>query len=218
MLKSDSRLQQDVLDELKWEPSVNHEHIGVSVASGVVTLSGQVASYAEKINAEQAARRVAGVKAIAEELEVRYPFQAKTSDAEIAKRISDVLAWDPLVPEEKIKITVEKGVAKLNGKVDWNYQRDLAFKAASKISGVVRIDNRIDVAPTSASSSEIRKNIEQAFERQADLEANKIAIRTEGHRVVLSGTVNSYSKRTAAENAAWRVPGVATVEDHIIVA
>lgn len=218
MLKSDSRLQQDVLDELKWEPSVNHEHIGVAATNGVVTLSGQVGSYAEKLNAEQAARRVAGVKAIAEELEVRYPFQAKTSDSEIAKRISDVLAWDPLVPEERIKITVEKGVAKVTGDVDWNYQRDLAFKAASKISGVVRIDNRIAVAPTKASPSEIRKNIEQAFKRQADLEANKIGIETEGRTVVLSGTVNSYSKRTAAENAAWRVPGVASVEDNIIVA
>lgn len=218
MNKTDSRLQQYVLDELRWEPSVDHEHIGVAVNGGVVTLSGTVNSYSEKVNAEQAARRVAGVRAIAENLEVRYPYQAKTGDSEIAKRISDVLSWDPLVPDGKLEITVEKGVVKLDGHVDWNYQRDLAFKAASKIGGVVRIDNRIAVDSSRASPDEIRKNIEQAFDRQAELEADKIDIRTEGHTVTLSGTVNSYNKRTAAENAAWRVPGVASVKDNIIVA
>lgn len=215
-MKTDSQLQLDVLEELKWDPSVHHEAIGVAVNKGVVTLSGLVKSYSEKLNAEKAARRVKGVRAIAEELAVRYDFQPKTDDSEIARRITDVLAWDPLIPQDRIEVTVEKGVAKLGGKVDWNYQKDLAFKAASRISGVAEIRNLIDVMPA-VSPTIVRERIEQAFERQADLKADKITVRTEGHKVVLGGNVGSWSERGIAERAAWSSPGVSQLQDDITV-
>lgn len=215
-MKTDSQLQLDVIDELKWDPSVHHEAIGVAVKDAVVMLSGIVNSYAEKLNAEKAARRVRGVKAIAEELTVRYDFQPKTSDSEIARRICDVIAWDPLVPHDRIEVTVEKGVAKLGGKVDWHYQKDLAFKAASRISGVAGIKNAIQVMPT-INPQVVRERIEQAFERQADLRADKITVRTEGHKIVLGGKVGSWNERSIAERAAWSAPGVSQLQDDIIV-
>lgn len=215
-MKTDSQLQLDVLEELKWDPSVHHEAIGVAVNKGVVTLSGLVKSYSEKLNAEKAARRVKGVRAIAEELAVRYDFQPKTDDSEIARRITDVLAWDPLIPHDRIEVTVEKGVAKLGGKVDWHYQKDLAFKAASRISGVAEIRNLIDVMPA-VSPTIVRERIEKAFERQADLKADKITVRTEGHKVVLGGNVGSWAERGIAERAAWSSPGVSQLQDDITV-
>lgn len=216
-MKTDNQLQRDVMEELKWEPGLNHERIGVSVTDGVVGLSGIVGSYAEKLLAEKSVRRVKGVRAVAEELEVRYDWQPKTSDAQIAKRIADILEWDPLVPRSRIDVTVEDGVAKLTGNVDWNYQRDLAIEDTAKITGVVRIDNRVEVAPPVA-SADIRHRIEQAFERQADLEAEKIKVEAEGGKVTLTGNVSSWSKRNLAERAAWAAPGVAKIEDKLVIA
>jgi len=215
-MKTDSNLQFDVLEELKWEPGIDHEKIGVSVDMGVVALSGIVTSYAEKLLAESTARRVKGVRAIAEDITVRYPFDAKTSDAEIAKRVADLLQWDPLVPDDKINVTVENGVVRLRGDVEWNYQKDLAFKDASKIGGVVRIDNWIQVSP-SVNTADVRERIEQAFERQADLETEKIHVRAEGQKVILEGKVSSWSKRSIAERAAWAAPGVTQIEDKLLV-
>lgn len=216
MKKSDSQLQRDVLDELAWEPSVDHAEIGVAVTDGVITLSGIVQSYTEKIAAEKATRRVKGVKAIAEDLTVRYDFQAKTADSEIAQRISDVLAWDPLVPDDRIDVTVEKGVVKLTGEVDWNYQKDRAFKAASKITGVTRIDNRIRIEQ-SVDTGDVKRRIEDAFKRQAHLESSKVNVVADGHKVRLGGQVSSWHERGIAERAAWSAPGVSQVEDNIIV-
>ena len=216
-MKTDSQLQLDVMEELEWEPGLNHEHIGVSVANGVVSLSGTVQSYAEKLLAEDTARRVKGVRAIAEDLNVRYDWQPKTSDSEIARRVSDLLDWDPLVPKDRIQVTVEDAIVKLKGKVDWHYQKDLAFKDASKITGVVRIDNWIEVAP-SVSAQDVRQRIEQAFERQADLDAEKILVRADGGKVILSGSVSSWTKRELAEHAAWAAPGVEKVEDKTVIA
>lgn len=215
-MKSDSQLQLDILDELKWEPGLHHEEIGVAVKDGVVTLSGDVKSYAEKLLAEKTARRVKGVRAIAENLNVRYDWQPKTSDSEIAQRVCHILEWDPMIPKDKIEVTVEDGVVKLKGKVDWHYQKDLAFKDASKISGVVRIDNWIEVTPK-VSTSDVRERIEEAFERQADLEAERIKVTADGSRVTLSGNVSSWSKRNAAERAAWAAPGVTYIDDKLTV-
>ena len=156
------------------------------------------------------------MRAIAEDITVRYPFDAKTSDAEIAKRIADLLQWDPLVPDDKINVTVENGVVRLRGNVEWNYQKDLAFKDASKIGGVVRIENWIQVAP-SVNTADVRERIEQAFERQADLETEKIHVRAEGQKVILEGKVSSWSKRSIAERAAWAAPGVTQIEDKLLV-
>lgn len=216
-MKSDSQLQQDVMDELKWEPGVEHEEIGVSAKDGVVTLSGVVGSYSEKLLAEKTARRVKGVRALAEDLTVRYPYQSKTTDTEIAKRVADVLEWDSSVPHDKINVTVEDGAVRLRGDVEWNYQKDLAFKDASKITGVLRVDNWINVKP-SVSTGDVKQRIEQAFERQADLEAEKIKVRADGHKITLEGTVTTWGKRGIAERAAWAAPGVSQIEDKLIVA
>ncbi|WP_309660915.1 BON domain-containing protein [Sphingomonas sp.] len=216
-MKSDSQLQQDVMDELKWEPGVDHEQIGISAKDGVVTLSGVVGSYSEKLLAEKTARRVKGVRALAEDLAVRYPYQSKTTDSEIAKRVADVIEWDSLVPHDKINVTVEDGAVRLRGDVEWNYQKDLAFKDASKITGVLRVDNWINVKP-SVSTGDVKQRIEQAFERQADLEAEKIKVRADGHKITLEGTVTTWGKRGIAERAAWAAPGVSQIEDKLIVA
>lgn len=216
MKKSDSQLQLDVMEELKWEPGVDHERIGVSVTNGVVALSGTINSYAEKLLAEKTVRRVKGVRAVAEELQVQYAFEPKKSDDQIAKRVADILEWDPLVPRG-LEVTVEKGVVKLSGKVEWNYQRDLAAEDTAKITGVVRIDNRIQVAPP-ISTTDIINRIEQAFERNADLEAEKIHVQAQGAKVTLTGSVSSWNKRYLAESAAWSAPGVIQVEDRLMVA
>lgn len=216
-MRTDAQLQFDVTDELTWDPSVNHERIGVSVTDGIVTLSGIVGSYAEKILAEKTARRVKGVRAVADELQVRYDWQPKTSDPEIAKRIADILDWDPLVPRDRIKITVQNGAVKLEGRVDWNYQRDLALEDVGKITGVVRIDNQLEVAPP-VSTSDVRGRIERAFERSADLEAEKIHVEADGSRITLTGSVSSWNKRKMAERSAWAAPGVTHIEDKLVVA
>ena len=216
-MKTDAQLQFDVTDELTWDPSVNHERIGVSVTDGVVSLSGIVGSYAEKILAEKTARRVKGVRAVADELQVRYDWQPKTSDSEIAKRVADILDWDPLVPRDRIKITVQDGAVKLEGRVDWNYQRDLAFEDVGKITGVVRVDNWLEVVPP-VSTTDIRGRIERAFERSADLEAEKIHVDADGSTVTLTGSVSSWNKRKLAERTAWAAPGVAHIDDKLVVA
>jgi osmotically-inducible protein OsmY len=215
-MKTDSQLQRDVLEELKWEPGIDHEKIGVAVDKGVVTLSGIVGSYAEKLLAENAARSVKGVRGIAEDIVVRYADQKKSSDSEIAKRVLDVLEWDSLIPSDKINVTVEDGVVRLRGDVNWHFQKDFAYKAASKITGVTRVDNRITVTP-SVSPMVVKTRIEDAFDRQADLEAENIGVRTEGRKVILEGTVSSLNRRGIAERAAWAAPGVSDVEDKLVI-
>lgn len=215
-MKTDSQLQLDVMEELKWEPGIDHERIGVTAANGVISLSGTVRSYAEKLLAEKTVRRVKGVRAVAEDLQVRYDWMPKTSDTDIAKRVADIFEWNALIPRNRIEVTVEDGVVKLSGKVDWHYQKNLAFEDASKISGVVQIDNRIDVAPAVA-PADIRQRIEKAFERQADLEAEKIEVRAQGGKVTLIGHVSSWEKHNLAEGAAWAAPGVTHLEDKLVV-
>lgn len=217
MQKSDGQLQRDVLDELAWEPSVNHAEIGVSVIDGVVTMSGFVSSYAEKIAAEKVARRVAGVRAIAEEIKVRFASDSKTADTEIAKRIADILAWDALVPDDKITIKVEHGWVTLGGIVDWHYQVDAARKAAGKISGVTGISNLVTVRQQPV-ATDIRDRILDAFKRQANLDAGGISVRAEGGEIVLAGRVKAWHERGIAERAAWSAPGVTRVEDNLTVA
>lgn len=216
MMKIDTQLQRDVLDELKWEPSINAEQIGVTAKGGVVTLSGIVGTYAEKLIAEKAARRVDGVKAIAEDIEVHFASDPKTSDPEIAQRVVDILEWDSLIPKEKIKTTVEHGVVRLTGEVDWGFQKNQAFKNASRISGVKRVDNWIVVKPAIA-VGDVKERIEQAFERQADFEAGKVRVSTQGHKVILDGRVESWTQHDIAKRAAWAAPGVSQVEDNLLV-
>ncbi len=217
MKKSDNQLQHDVEAELEWEPSVDHADIGVAVNDGVVTLSGYVKSYPEKVAAEKATRRVAGVKAIAEEIKVRYASDPKTADHEIAKRILDLFAWHVSIPKETVKLKVEHGWVTLTGTVDWFFQKDEAAKAAGRITGVLGISNLIDVKKLPV-AADIKDRITAAFRRQANLDASGVTVITDGSTVRLGGMVKAWNERGVAERAAWAAPGVNKVEDDIIVA
>ena len=215
-MKIDSQLQRDVMDELEWDPSVDHADIGVAVVEGVVTLNGYVKSYAEKLAAERAAKRVSGVSAIAEELKVRYASDAKTADHEIAKRILDIFRWNVNVPEKHLTVKVENGWVTLTGNVEWNYQSQEASKSAAKVTGVVGASNAIGIA-NRASVTDVRKRIEDAFRRQADLDAASVTIQTQGSTVTLGGKVKAWHERQVAERAAWAAPGVTEVVDRIAI-
>jgi len=216
-MKTDSQLQHDVMAELEWDPSIHHTDIGVAVTGGVVTLSGFVRSYAEKMEAEKAVHRVAGTRAIAEELKVRYPADAKTSDTEIAKRIVDVLAWDALVPSDRISVKVEQGYVTLTGMVDWFYQKEAARRAAGRITGVVGISNLITLRQVPV-ASDIKARIMAAISRSATADAASVTVLTDGGKVTLGGRVKAWTERQIAERAAWAAPGVTSIEDNIIIA
>ncbi|WP_454883312.1 BON domain-containing protein [Sphingomonas oryzagri] len=216
-MNNDSQLQRDVSDELAWEPAIDHAHIGVAVANGVVTLSGFVKSYPEKIAAEHAARRVFGVRGIAEEIKVRFDFTPTTDDAQIAEKILTLFNHDITVPENHLQVQVEKGWVKLTGKVDWNYQREMAKRIAGHVLGVIGVTNLIEVrhVPT---PRDVKDRIMAAFKRSADIEASAISVTAEGGIVHLSGQVPSWKDRRTAELAAWSAPGVTKVEDTLTIA
>lgn len=213
----DLELKRAVESELSFEPSINAAEIGVAVKDGVVTLSGRVPSYWEKVAAERAAARVTGVKAVANELEVRLPGMSERKDEDIARAAVDALKWNVLVPEERIKVKVSKGWVTLEGSVDWQYQKSAAEKSVRRLVGVVGVSNLIEVKPA-VSKAEVKSAIESALKRLAEVDSNRIRVDTEDGKVVLSGTVRSWFEREEAERAAWSAPGVRTVEDHIAIA
>ncbi|WCP12148.1 hypothetical protein sphantq_00545 [Sphingobium sp. AntQ-1] len=215
-MKSDSQLQRDVLDELAWEPSIDHADIGVAVTDGVVTLSGFVKSYPQKMAAEKATRRVAGVKALAEEIKVRFASDPKTADHEIAKRILDLFSWNVSIPDDKIAVKVEHGWVTLSGTVDWYYQSDEARKVAGKVNGVIGVSNLIELH-TLPTSGDVKDRIVAAIKRNADLDAASVTVFTDGGKVTLGGKVRAWNERQIAERAAWAAPGVTKVEDNIVV-
>ena len=215
---TDSQLRQDVIDELEFDPSFSGEHIGVAVDKNVVTLTGHVNSYAEKLAAIAAARRVKGVHAIAENIEVRYAFQNKTADDQIAKRASDILNWDVLVPSNRVDILVEEGWVTLSGNVDWYFQKTAAEDDVRKLSGVRGVTNKITIK-SSADLANVKSKIESALKRRAEVEANAIRVTIQnGNKVILEGKVDNWEERRAAESAAWSAPGVASVEDRLTIA
>lgn len=217
MKDEDKRLQRLVLDELQFDPSLDATHIGVTADDGVVTLSGHVASYAEKLAAERAVRCLRGVKAIAQDIEVHLPATAKTGDDEIAGRAVRLLAWDAAVPKDAIRIKVEKGWITLSGEVEWQFQRAAAEHAVQKLTGVVGVLNDVTLR-AAVQPADIRRRIEDALQRDARIEAGGITISTSGGRVELRGRVNSWHERDAAERAAWSAPGVTEVRDRLLVA
>jgi osmotically-inducible protein OsmY len=186
----DLELRQDVLDELDFEPSVNAAHIGVTANKGVVTLTGFVSSFAEKAAAERAARRVKGVRAIAQEIEVRLASDTKHADDEVAARAIEILKWQVGFPADRIKVKVEKGIVTLTGEVDWQFQKADAEYAVHKLTGVIHVANQIRVS-SPVHASEIKEKIQKALQRSADLEASRITVQTEGGSVVLSGKVRA---------------------------
>ena len=214
---SDRTLKQAVEDELEWEPSINAEHIGVTAEDGVVTLTGHVGSYAEKFTAEKAAKRVKGVRGIAQEIEIRFPNDKKTSDDQIAKRALDIIAWDSTIPKDKVQVKVQDGFVTLSGQVDWHYQRADAEYAVRKLAGITGLFNEIQVKPK-VQASDVKLRIENALKRNADLEASSIKVSVLNGRVTLDGKVKAWYERDLAERTAWSAPGVISVEDHISIA
>jgi osmotically-inducible protein OsmY len=211
---SDRTLKQAVEDELKWEPSIDAEHIGVTAEDGVVTLTGHVGSYSEKFTAEKAAKRVKGVRAIAQEIEIRFPNDKKTSDDQIAKRALDIIAWDSTIPEDKVQVKVQGGFVTLSGQVDWHYQRADAEYAVRKLAGIKGLSNEILIKPR-AQASDVKQLIETALKRNAEWEAGSIKVSVLNGRVTLDGKVKAWYERDLAERTAWSAPGVISVEDHI---
>lgn len=207
-------LRQSVIEELDFEPSIDTSGIGVAVANGVVTLSGHVGTYAEKVAAERAAWRVKGVKAIAQEIEVRLPAEKKLNDDEIARRAIEILAWNTWVPAGSVKVRVAHGWVTLSGTVQWDYQRQAAEKAVRKLSGVLGLSNEVVLEP-SVQVSDVRERITDALKRHAELEAGRVRIDIrEGGRVRIEGEVDDWDERRAVERAVWSAPGVRFVEDH----
>lgn len=215
--KQDMALKQDILDELEFDPSFDASDIGVGVEDGIVTLSGHVASYAQKSAVERAVGRVKGVRGIAVELEVRFPGTTSFADDEIARRVLDVLSWRSDVPTDKVQVKVQKGWVTLNGRLDWNYQKVAAGDAVRTLEGVKGLSNLIEIGAR-VSNVDVKRHIEEALKRDAEVEAHGIRISVEGDKVILEGNVKAWHERAAAERAAWATPGVTIVEDRLIVA
>lgn len=216
-MKTDSQLQRDVSTELEWEPSVHAARIGVEVKDGVVTLAGQVDSYAEKWNAERAAQRVAGVKAMTTELKVHLAGLSKRTDADVAEAVENVLEWTSSLPAGAVKVMVEGGWVTLSGDVDWQYQRQAADDSVRCLMGVTGISDQISIKP-SVTATAVKSDIEAALKRTSIADAKQISVAVHGSDVTLSGTVHSWDGRDTATNSAWGTPGVRNVVDLMTLA
>jgi osmotically-inducible protein OsmY len=214
-MSDDQALKQAVLDELIWEPSVNAAHIGVTAKDGVITLMGHVGNFFEKSAAERAARRVNDVKAVAEQIEVRLPFNVSHGDEDIASAALNRLKWDSTIPSGAIKPKVEKGWVTLTGEVDWHFQQEAAVSDIRGLRGVVGVSDEITIKPK-PNTSTIRDNIMVALDRSW-FDPAAINVTAEGGRIRLTGTVNSWYERNEAGDAAWAAPGTTSVENDISV-
>jgi osmotically-inducible protein OsmY len=215
-MRSDSDIRRDVEDELRWDPEIDPTDIAVSVNNGVVTLIGFVRSYPERHLAEAATKRVAGVLAVANDPQVRLPDMDQRPDPEIARDAIAQIKNELPYAWENIRVVVKNARLTLEGEVEWNYQRDRAEAAVRRVRGVEGVTNAIEVKPRVA-PTEIRRKIEDALRRAADIDATHVTVETNGSEVILRGTVRSWAEREEAEKAAWAAPGVARVDNRIII-
>ena len=217
--RDDAEVQRDVLAELEWDASVQPNEIGVTVQAGVVALTGWVDSYAKKWAAERAAHRLRGVRAVANDVEVRLPGSAERGDSEIALAATRALEWDAFVPPGGPEVTVANGWVMLRGEVEWGYQRRAAERAVRRLSGVRGVTNLIAVRPGRLPGpEEVERDIREALARTTDADVDRIVVEIDGDTVILAGTVRSWMEREEAERAAWSAPGVCRVETRLGVA
>jgi osmotically-inducible protein OsmY len=215
-MRLDSDIKRDVEDELRWNPDIDATDIGVSVHSGVVTLAGYVRSYAQKTQAERDAKRVAGVVGVANDLEVRLPVLDARPDPDIVRDAVSALRAELPYSSENIKVIAKAGWLTLEGTVDWNYARERAEDAVKRIRGVKGVTNSIELKPK-VTPYEIRRKIEDAFRRSAELDASRVTVEANGSEVILRGTVKSWAERQEAERTAWAAPGVTRVDNRIAI-
>jgi osmotically-inducible protein OsmY len=219
MTRSDEQIQRDVLGELKWEARVQPNEVGVTVNDSVVTLTGWVDNYGKKWTAERTAHRVSGVRAVANDIEVRLPSSAERTDADLAGAATRALEWDAFVPIDKLDVTVSRGWVTLKGEVEWEYQRRSAERAVRRLAGVRGVTNLIGVRPgVQPSPQQVRRDIEDALVRNAETDAGRVTVEVDGDAVILTGPVRSWTEKQEAERVAWSAPGVASVDNRIVVA
>jgi osmotically-inducible protein OsmY len=216
-MKSDTQVQHDIIDELAWEPNIDAAAIGVTVVDGVVTLTGQMRSLAEKWTAEHVAKRVAGVLAVANDIVVHLPGESRRTDADIARAALDALEWDVRVPHRHVTAAVSDGIVKLDGAVDTQQQKQAAEHVIRHLTGVKGVTNLLRVTAATAAPADVKGRIKAAFQRSAVIDAQQIQVETRDGKVILRGRVRSWAERDTAEQAAWAAPGVATVVDLLVI-